>query len=79
MQEMNYHPNSVARSLSGKRTKLIGVILTDTRNPFNAQLLEKIESELFNREYKVILANSSDNPQKNVLTLVCCNLIKLMG
>ena len=64
MQEMNYHPNSVARSLSGKRTKLIGVILTDTRNPFNAQLLEKIESELFNREYKVILANSSDNPQK---------------
>lgn len=64
MQQMNYHPNSAARSLSGKKTKLIGVILTNTHNPFNAELLEKIELELFNREYKVIIANSSDNPQK---------------
>lgn len=64
MEELNYHPNSVARSLSGKRTNLIGVILTNTHNPFNAELLEKIEMELFNREYKTIIANSSDNPQK---------------
>lgn len=64
MKELNYYPNSVARSLSGKKTKLIGVILTNTHNPFNAELLEKIETELFNREYKTIIANSLDNPQK---------------
>ncbi|WP_313476815.1 LacI family DNA-binding transcriptional regulator, partial [Leuconostoc lactis] len=64
MQALNYQPNSVARSLSGKKTKLIGVILTNTQNPFNAELLEKIEAELFERSYKVIIANSSDNPEK---------------
>ena len=64
MQALNYQPNSVARSLSGKKTKLIGVILTNTQNQFNAELLEKIEAELFERSYKVIIANSSDNLEK---------------
>lgn len=34
MRELNYQPNSVARSLQGKKTKLIGLIFPDVSNPF---------------------------------------------
>lgn len=64
MQDLNYQPNSLARSLQGKGSKLIGVIFPSVSNPFYGELIEKIERKLFKNDYKMILCNSDDDPEK---------------
>ncbi|ALB29421.1 LacI family DNA-binding transcriptional regulator [Companilactobacillus heilongjiangensis] len=64
MKELNYQPNSLARSLQGKHTQLVGVIFSDIRNPFFGELVSRIEKMLFAKGYKMILCNSADDPQK---------------
>ena len=64
MKKLNYQPNSLARSLQGKRTHLIGVIVPSITNPFFAELVEEIENELLRNNYKMILCNSVTNKEK---------------
>lgn len=64
MKELNYQPNSLARSLQGKSTKLIGVIFPTVANPFYGELVECIEGKLFDLGYRVILCDSANNKEK---------------
>ncbi|MGX7025016.1 LacI family DNA-binding transcriptional regulator [Vagococcus hydrophili] len=64
MEELNYVPNSLARSLQGKGTQLIGLIFPSISNPFYGELVEKIEENLFNKDYKVILCDSARDTEK---------------
>ncbi|KRL86225.1 LacI family DNA-binding transcriptional regulator [Ligilactobacillus apodemi] len=64
MEELNYQPNSLARSLHGKSTHLIGVIFPAITNPFFAELVEQIEQKLFSADYKVILCNAGSDKEK---------------
>ncbi|WP_100489315.1 LacI family DNA-binding transcriptional regulator [Sporolactobacillus pectinivorans] len=64
MKRLNYQPNSIARSLHGKQTNLIGVLFSSVSNPFFGELVEKIENKLFKSGYKTILCNSADNKEK---------------
>jgi len=64
MKKLNYQPNTVARSLQGKQTNLIGAIFPSVSNPFFGELIEKIENRLFLSGYKTILCNSADNREK---------------
>lgn len=64
MKELNYQPNSLARSLQGKKLKLVGLIFPNITNPFFAELTEDIEQELFKSGYKVILCNAGQDKEK---------------
>ena len=64
MKELNYQPNSLARSLQGKNTQLIGLIFPTVANPFYGELVEKIETKLFELGYKTILCDSANNKEK---------------
>ena len=64
MEELNYQPNSLARSLQGKKMKLIGVVFPSITNPFFAELIQNIEEQLFDQGYKIILCNAGKNKQK---------------
>lgn len=64
MEQLNYHPNSLARSLRVGQTNTIGLISPDNSNPFFAEISRLIESEGFNNGYSVILCNTDDNPAK---------------
>ena len=64
MRELNYQPNSLARSLHGKHTKLVGLIFPGASHPFFGELIEKIEEELFAAGYKTILCNAGDDKEK---------------
>ncbi|WDF82396.1 LacI family DNA-binding transcriptional regulator [Lacticaseibacillus pabuli] len=64
MQELNYAPNSLARSLQGKSAKLIGLIFPGVSNPFFGELVQNLENQLFEKGYRVILCNSVNNAEK---------------
>ena len=47
MRELGYKPNNVARSLQGKSAKLVGLIFPNISNVFYAELIDKLEHQLF--------------------------------
>ena len=62
MEEMNYHPNMIARSLVNRSTKIIGIIMPGMaeqsfKHPFFPELLAGIASMANKKGYKILLAN----------------------
>ena len=49
MRELGYKPNNLARSLQGKSAKLIGLIFPNISNVFYAELIDKLEHQLFKK------------------------------
>jgi LacI family transcriptional regulator len=64
MEQLNYHPNSLARSLRVGQTNTIGLISPDNSNPFFAEIARLIEDEGYNNGYSVILCNTDDDEAK---------------
>ena len=58
MQELDYHPNALARSLRRGETHTIGLILPDSSNPYFAEIGHSIETAAFKRDYSIILCNT---------------------
>ena len=64
MQKLNYQPNSLARTLQGKKSQLVGLIFPSVNNPFYGELVAELEQTFFNYGYKCILCDSQNNPEK---------------
>ena len=64
MKELGYKPNNLARSLQGKSAKLVGLIFPKISHVFYAELIDKLEQELFRKGYKTIICNSEHDPIK---------------
>ena len=57
IQQLDYHPSEVARSLTSQQTHTIGLIVYDIRNPGIAESVFSSQVELARRGYRVILAS----------------------
>ncbi|WP_025130158.1 LacI family DNA-binding transcriptional regulator [Pseudomonas sp. PH1b] len=64
IQQLDYVPSAVARSLKAKTTATIGLLVPNSLNPYFAELARGIEDYCERNGYCVILCNSDDNPQK---------------
>ena len=61
MKELNYRPNTIARSLASNRSNSIGVLVPELHGPFFGTMLSSIELELRNAgKHVVITAGHSD-------------------
>lgn len=58
MEELNYQPNELARSLSRSKSNVIGLIIPDISHPFFAELTKHIEYYAYKQGYKLMLCNS---------------------
>jgi LacI family transcriptional regulator, galactose operon repressor len=61
IQEYNFQPNSIARSLSKKETKMIGLILPDITNPFFSSFCIELEKYAQKKGYTLFLCNSMND------------------
>jgi LacI family transcriptional regulator len=59
VQELNYRPNDVARALSARNTRTLGLIVPETSNVFFAELSGAIIHAAFEMGYVVLLADST--------------------
>lgn len=64
IKELDYKPNSVARSLFKKQSMTIALIVPNITNPFFPEVARAIEDVLSSKEYTLILCNSDDNAEK---------------
>lgn len=64
MQDLNYRPNILARSLRSGETQTIGLIVPDSANLFFAEIAKVIEDIGFSNGYSVVLCNSSNSLEK---------------
>lgn len=58
MKELNYRPNSLARSLVLQKTSTVGVILDSLVEPYFFEVIEGIEDEIIKSNYKVIFCSA---------------------
>lgn len=64
MDELNYRPNEIARSLLRKQSNVIGLIIPDVSHPFFGELASFIEYHAYQNGFKIMLCNSHMDPAK---------------
>lgn len=58
--ELGYRPSAVARSLTTKRTGIVGMIVSDASNQFFGEVLRGVEDVLGPRNYGLIVCNTDE-------------------
>jgi LacI family transcriptional regulator len=64
MEELNYIPNSMARSLVLQKTKILTLLITDITNPFYTTLARGAEDAAKLSDYKLLFGNSDEDYAK---------------
>jgi DNA-binding LacI/PurR family transcriptional regulator len=59
IQELNFRPSSVARSMTSKRTHTAAMLISDVANPFYAEVIHGVESQAFENGYDIFLCNTN--------------------
>ncbi|SDI33334.1 LacI family DNA-binding transcriptional regulator [Paenibacillus naphthalenovorans] len=61
VEQLDYRPNALAKGLKSLKTNVIGLVLSNLRNPFWSQVLEGIEDVCKHYGYNLMIANSRDS------------------
>lgn len=73
VEQLNYQPSVLARSLKIKATKTLGMIVTTTHNPFFSEVINAVERYCNQHQYNLIISNITGNETRlshNIQTLV---------
>lgn len=73
VEELNYIPNPIGRSLAKQSTETIGVVLPDLVGEFFMDFIHSIDEEAYKQNWHVLI--SSSHSQRNIIE----TLIELMG
>lgn len=69
MDDLDYRPNRVARSLRAKRSSIIGLIVSDIQNPFFTAVSRAVEDMASAKGMSIFLCNSDENQDKEMMYL----------
>ena len=62
--ELDYRPNRFARSLRSRKSRVLGLILSDIRNPFFSAISRAVEDVATAAGYSTIICNTDEDPKK---------------
>jgi DNA-binding LacI/PurR family transcriptional regulator len=68
-EKINYQPNPIALSLKEKRSRSIGIIVCEIANSFFSQIINGIESIAYDKGYNVIIAQSHESYEREVINV----------
>jgi LacI family transcriptional regulator len=64
VDELGFRPSGIARSLKLRRTKMLGVIITDIENPYYPEIVRAVEDAARELDYALLLCNGADDPER---------------
>jgi DNA-binding LacI/PurR family transcriptional regulator len=64
IEDLNYRPDQVARSLRRRRANLIGLIVSTIQNIFFTEVAHAAEQAAHQRGYNLIVCNTDENPEQ---------------
>ncbi|MDO4429947.1 MAG: HTH-type transcriptional repressor PurR [Lonepinella koalarum] len=64
IQQLNYSPSAVARSLKVNTTKSIGMVVTTSEAPYFAEIIHAVENYCYHQGYSLFLCNTQNDPEK---------------
>ncbi len=73
IEELNFRPNNLARSLKSSKSRLIGVLIADISNPFSSVLVKGITDYCKQCGYNVVIANTNNdsrNEREYILSMI---------
>src|SRR5262252_3455791 len=62
--ELGYQPNAVARSLTLRRTRTLGIVIPDLMHSFFVEIVAGLEATASARGYGLLLCSSNEDPAK---------------
>jgi len=69
IEQLNYRPNLIARSLRAQKSAKIGLVVSDIRNPFFTAIGRAVEDAAYEQGYSVLMCNTDENPDKEEMYL----------
>lgn len=79
MEELNYRPNEVARSLHRKSTNMIGLIVPHIRHPYFAEMISNLENQAYKKGYRILLCNTQKKHEKEQEYIDMCTGNQVAG
>ena len=73
IQELDYRPNHMARSLKSQKSRMIGAVIADIENPFSAMIIKGLSDKCEALDYTLLIAisdNSAANERKQIEKLL---------
>lgn len=64
IEELNYLPNTMAKSMAGQNTRILSLIVPDIVNPFYTNVCRGVEDTARKNNYTVIICNHDDDSAK---------------
>lgn len=62
-KELDYSPNALAKGLKSMRTNVIGLMLSNLKNPFWSSVLEGLEDTCRDLGYNLMICNTNEDPE----------------
>ena len=64
INELGYRPNQMARGLKSGRTRLIGMLVADIRNPYSIAVMHGVETACRQHGYNLVVCNTDRNNEQ---------------
>jgi len=66
-EELDYHPNSIAKSLKKQATSTLGVIVPSIKNDFFSAVISGIEEVAYGGEFNTVVCQSNENAEREAI------------
>ncbi|OHB54541.1 MAG: LacI family transcriptional regulator [Planctomycetes bacterium RBG_13_44_8b] len=66
-KELDYHPNSIAKSLKKQETSTIGLIVPSIKNDFFSAVISGIEEVAYGRGFNTVVCQSNENSEREAI------------
>lgn len=69
IEELNYVPNRVAKSLKGVRTSIIGMLVSNLGNAHYTSVAKAVEEVVNKEDYNIIICSTNEDPERELRLL----------
>eukprot|EP01132_Coremiostelium_polycephalum_P017357 gene17358-20795_t len=79
IDELGYRPNQMARGLKRGRTRLIGMLVADIRNPYSIAVMHGVETACRQHGYSLVVCNTDRDDEQERQHLAALRAYNIEG